>query len=81
LVRIKKTSIHNKTSSGELCPAEGKVRVKLTLGPLTIRTTMIVMPEQCSYNVLLANDIPGPLKGDILRTKNELHLHYGNMVV
>lgn len=81
LNRIRKTSVQYKTSHGTVHPAEGKVRVKLVLGPLTIRTTMIVMPDTCSYNVLLANDVLGPLKGDTLRSKNELHLHYGGTVI
>lgn len=37
---------------------------------------MVVMPEECSYNVLLANDVMGPFKVDILRSTNEVKFHF-----
>lgn len=40
------------------------------------------MPAECSYNLLLANDVMAPLKIDILRSRNEIQCHYaGEKVV
>jgi hypothetical protein len=38
---------------------------------------MTVMPEDCPYERLIANDLMGPLKTDLLRSSQEVvfHLH------
>jgi hypothetical protein len=60
--KICPTRITYGTSSGEVYSAEGKVVVDLKIGRLKIRTSMIVMPEDCPYKMLVTNDTMGPLK-------------------
>jgi hypothetical protein len=55
--RIRDTKMTYKTSSGEVRKAEGKIKVPLKLGSLKLHVSMVVMLEECSYNVLLANDV------------------------
>jgi hypothetical protein len=55
--KICPTRITYRTSFGKVYTAEGKVVVDLKIGRLEIRTSMIVMPEDCPYNMLVANDI------------------------
>jgi hypothetical protein len=70
-----------RTSSGEVYIAEGKVVVDLKIGRLKIRTSMIVMPEDCPYKMLVANDIMGPLKADLLRSSNEVIFFWNNNAI
>jgi hypothetical protein len=79
--KIRSTKMNYKTSSGEIRPAEGKVRVRMKNGRLKIATTMLVMPYGCSYNILLANDIVGMLKADVLRSENLVRFYYQGEVV
>ena len=37
---------------------------------------MAVMPRECSYNVLVANDIMGPLDVDICRSQDAVLFHF-----
>jgi hypothetical protein len=71
----------NRTSSGEIYTAEGKVVVDLKIGRLKIRTSMIVMPEDCPYKMLVVNDIMGPLKADLLRSSNEVISYWNNKAI
>jgi hypothetical protein len=73
--KIRPTRMTYRTSSGEIYTAEGKVVVDLKIGRLKIKTSMIVMPEDCPYRMLMANDIMGPLKTDLLRSSNEVIVH------
>jgi hypothetical protein len=70
-----------RTSSGEVYTVEGKVVVDLKIERLKIRTSMIVMPEDCPYKMLVANDIMGPLKTDLLRSSNEVIFHWNNNAI
>ena len=70
-----------RTSSGEVYTAEGKVVVDLKIGRLKIQTSMIVMPEDCPYKMLVANDIMGPLKADLLRSSNEVVFYWNNNAI
>jgi hypothetical protein len=70
-----------KTSSGKVYTAEGKVVVDLKIGRLKIRTSMFVMPEDCPYKMLVANDIMGPLKADLLGSSNEVIFHWNNNAI
>ena len=65
-----------RTSSGEIRPAEGKVVGRLRIGSLIIKAPMAVMPRECSYNVLVANDIMGPLDVDICRSQDAILFHF-----
>jgi hypothetical protein len=79
--KIRPTRMTYMTSSGEVYTAEGKVVVDLKIGRLKIRTSMIVMPEDCPYKMLVANDIMGPLKADVLRSSNEVIFHWNNNAI
>jgi hypothetical protein len=70
-----------RTSSGEVYTAEGKVVVDLKIGRLKFRTSIIVMLEDCPYKMLVANDIMGPLKADLLRSSNEVIFHWNNNAI
>jgi hypothetical protein len=58
------TKMTYRTSSGEIRPVEGKVMVRIDIGDLIIKAPMAVMPKECSYNALIANDIMGPFDVD-----------------
>lgn len=79
--KIKPTQMTYKTSSGEIRRAEGKVRVHIRIERLRIASTMLVMPYGCSYNILLANDIVGPMTGDILRSERLVRFFWGGQVI
>jgi hypothetical protein len=70
-----------RTSFGEFYIAEAKVVVDSKIGRLKIRISMIVMPEDCPYKMLVANDIMGPLKADLLRSSNEVIFHWNNNAI
>jgi hypothetical protein len=78
---IRPTRMTYRTSSGEVYTAEGKVVVDLKIGRLKIKTSMIVMPEDCPYKMLVANDIMGPLKADLLRSSNEVIFYWNNNAI
>jgi hypothetical protein len=78
--KIRPTRMMYRTSSGEIYTADGKVVVDLKIGRLKIRTSMIVMPEDCPYKMLVANDNMGPLKADLLRKSNEV-LFFGTITL
>jgi hypothetical protein len=79
--KIRPTRMTYRTSSGEVYPAEGKVVVDLKIGRLKIKTSMIVMHEDCPYKMLVANNIMGPLKTDVLRSSNEVIFHWNNNAI
>jgi hypothetical protein len=79
--KIRSTRMTYRTSSGEVYTAEGKVIVDLKIGRLKIRTSMIVMPEDCPCKMLVANDIMGPLKVDLLRSSNEVIFCWNNNAI
>lgn len=74
--KVKPTKMTYRTSSGEIRLAEGKVIVKLKIGALIIKAPMAVMSWECSYNVLVANDIMGPLDVDICRSQDVVLFHF-----
>jgi hypothetical protein len=76
--KIRPIGMTYRTSSGEVYTAEGKVVVDLKIGRLKIRTSMIVMPEDCPYKMLVANDIMELLKADLLRSSNEVIFYWNN---
>jgi hypothetical protein len=76
--KIRPTRMTYRTSSSEVYTAEGKVVVDLKIGRLKIRTSMIVMPEDCAYKMLVANDIMGPLKADLLQSSTEVIFYWNN---
>jgi hypothetical protein len=79
--KIRPTRMMYRTSSSEVYTAEGKVVVDLKIGRLKIKTSMIVMPEDCPYKMLVANDIMGPLKADLLRSSNEVIFYWNNNAI
>jgi hypothetical protein len=70
-----------RTSSGEIYTTEGKVVLDLKIGRLKISTSIIVMHEDCPYKMLVANDIMGPLKVDLLRSSNEVIFYWNNNAI
>jgi hypothetical protein len=79
--KIRSTRMTYRTSSGEVYTAEGKVVVDLKIGRLKIGTSMIVMPKDCPYKMLVANDIMGPLKADLLRRSNEVIFYWNSNAI
>jgi hypothetical protein len=79
--RIRPTRMSYRTSTGEVYQAEGKVVVHLRIGRLKIVASMIVMPYDCPYKLLGANDIMGPLKADVLRSTKVVVFHLHNTIV
>jgi hypothetical protein len=79
--KIRPTRMTYTTFSGKVYTAEGKVVVDLKIGRLKIKTSMIVMPEDCPYRMLVSNDIMGPLKTDLLRSSNEVIFYWNNNAI
>jgi hypothetical protein len=79
--KVRPTKMTYRTSSGEIRPAEGKVMVKVEIGHLIVKAPMAVMPRECSYNALIANDIMGPLDVDILRSSDSVVFHFQGMEI
>lgn len=57
------------------------MRVTLRLGPIKIRSYMVVMPRTCRFNLLLGNEIMTVLQGDILRSKGVVRFQYASTIV
>jgi hypothetical protein len=79
--KIRPTRMSYITSFGKVYTAEGKVVVDLKIERLKIKTSMIVMSEDCPYKMLIANDIMGPLKADLLQSSNEVIFHWNNNAI
>lgn len=74
--KIRPSNMTYRTSQGDSFKALGKVRVHLRIDRLHIKATMIVMPANCSYTMLLANDVMGPLRVDLLRSTQQVAFHF-----
>jgi hypothetical protein len=80
-VRLNLTK-HNRntyrTSSGKVEKALGTVEVSLRIGPIVLKTDMVVMPSGCGYNMLLGNELMTTLRADIMQSGSfrSGRLHY-----
>jgi hypothetical protein len=52
LPNMKPTEYTYRTSSGKIEKALGTVEVSLRIGPIVVKTDMVVMPSGCGYNML-----------------------------
>jgi hypothetical protein len=60
--------------------ALGTVSLALKIGPISITTPMVVMPEACGYNMLLKNEIMTALQADIMRSLILVRFCFGDVI-
>jgi predicted aspartyl protease len=65
---MKPTEYTYRTLSGKVEKALGTVEVSLRIGPIVVKTDMVVMPSGCGYNMLLGNELMTTLRADIMRS-------------
>jgi hypothetical protein len=68
LASMKPTEYTYRTSSGKVEKALGTVEVSLQIGPIVVKTDMVVMPSGCGYSMLLGNELMTTLRADIMRS-------------
>jgi hypothetical protein len=56
LASMKPTEYTYRTSSEKVEKALGTVELSLRIGPIVVKTDMVVMPSDCGYNMLLGNE-------------------------
>jgi hypothetical protein len=66
LPTMKPTEYTYRTSSGKVKKALETVEVSLRIGPIVVKTDMVVMPSGCGYNMLLGNELMTTLCVDIM---------------
>jgi hypothetical protein len=69
LPNMKPTEYTYRTSSGKVEKALGTVEVSLRIGPIVVKTDMVVMLSGCGYNMLLGNELITTLRADIMRSR------------
>jgi hypothetical protein len=69
-----------RTSSGNVEKALGTVEVSLRIGPIVVKTDMVVMPSGCGYNMLLGNELMATLRADIMRSLKVVRFQVGDCV-
>lgn len=79
--KVRATSYTYRTAGGETHQALGVVRLTMRLGPISVRSWVVVMPRTCRFNFLLGNEIMTVLQGDILRSEGEVRFQYASTVV
>jgi hypothetical protein len=80
LASMKPTEYTYRTSSGKVEKALGTVEVSLQIGPIMVKTDMVVMPSGCGYNMLLGNELMTTLRADIMRSLRVVRFQVGNCV-
>jgi hypothetical protein len=60
--------------------ALGTVEVSLQIGPIVVKTDMVVMPSGCGYNMLLGNELMTTLRADIMQSLKVVRFQVGNCV-
>jgi hypothetical protein len=58
----------------------GTVEVSLRIGPILVKTDMVVMPSGCGYNMLLGNELMTTLRADIMRSLKVVRFQVGDCV-
>ena len=77
---MKPTEYTYRTSSGKVEKALGTVEVSLRIGPIVVKTDMVVMPSGCGYNMLLGNELMTTLRADIMRSLKVVRFQVGDCV-
>jgi hypothetical protein len=80
LANMKPTEYTYRTSSGKVEKALGTVEVSLRIGPIVVKTDMVVMPSGCGYNMLLGNELMTTLRADIMQSLKVVRFQVGNCV-
>jgi hypothetical protein len=80
LPNMKPTEYTYKTSSGKVEKTLGTVEVSLRIGPIVVKTDMVVMPLGCGYNMLLGNELMTTLCADIMRSLKVVRFPVGNCI-
>jgi hypothetical protein len=80
LASMKPTEYTYRTSSGKVEKALGTVEVSLRIGPIVVKTDMVVMPSGCGYNMLLGNELMTTLRADIMRSLKVVRFQVGDCV-
>jgi hypothetical protein len=77
---MKPTEYTYSTSSGQVEKALGTVEVSLCIGPIVVKTDMVVMPSGCGYNMLLGNELMTMLRGDIMQSLKVVWFQVGDCI-
>jgi hypothetical protein len=80
LASMKTTEYTYRTSSGKVEKALGTWKVSLRIGPIVVKTDMVVMPSGCGYNMSLGNELMTTLHADIMRSLKVVRFQVGNCV-
>jgi hypothetical protein len=80
LASMKPTEYTYRTSSGKVEKALETVEVSLRIGPIVVKTEMVVMPSGCGYNMLLGNELMTTLRADIMRNLKVVRFQVGDCV-
>jgi hypothetical protein len=81
LASMKPTEYTYRTSSGKVEKALGTVEVSLQIGPIVVKTDMVVMPSGCGYNMLLGNaQLMTTLHADIMQSLKVVRFQVGDCV-
>jgi hypothetical protein len=80
LASMKPTEYTYWTSSKKVEKALGSVEVSLRIGPIVVKTDMVVMPSGCGYNILLGNELMTTLRADIMRSLKVVRFQVGDCV-
>jgi hypothetical protein len=80
LASMKPTEYTYRTSSGKVEKALGTVEVSLRIGPIAVKTDMVVMPSGCGYNMLLVNELMTTLRVDIMQSLEVVPFQVGDCV-
>jgi hypothetical protein len=80
LATMKPTEYAYRTSSGKVEKALETVEVSLRIGPIVVKTDMVVMPSGCGYNMLLGNELMTTLRADIMQSLKVVRFQVGDCV-
>jgi hypothetical protein len=80
LPSMKPTEYTYRTSSGKVEKALGTVEVSLRIGPIVVKTDMVVMPSGCGYNMLLGNELMTTLRADIVQSLKVVRFQVGDCI-
>jgi hypothetical protein len=80
LPNMKPTEYTYRTSSGKFEKVLGTVELSLRIGPIVLKTDMVVMPSGCGYNMLLRNELMTTLRADIMRSLKVVRFQVGNCI-
>jgi hypothetical protein len=80
LPNMKPTEYTYRTLSGKVEKALGTVEVSLRVGPIVVKTDMVVMPSCYGYNMLLGNELMTTLRANIMRSLKVVRFQVGNCI-